>query len=48
MYIKNMIPKFEALLGISLSKKITTPMAEGYHPELEESNLLSAEDASKF
>ena len=47
-YIKNMIPKFESLLGVSLGKKITTPMAEGYHPELEESDLLNAEEASKF
>ena len=46
-YIKNVIPKFESLLGKEMSKA-KTPMSEGYHPELDDSPLLSTGEASIF
>jgi hypothetical protein len=37
-YIQNVILKFEGLFGKEL-KPIKTPMCEGYHPEVDDSNL---------
>ena len=42
-----MIPKFESLLKKEMGK-VKTPMAEGYHPELDDSPLLSTGEASVF
>ena len=46
-YIQNLIPKFEALFEKTF-KPIKTPMANDCHPELDDSPLLSDDDASKF
>lgn len=46
-YIKNLIPKFEALLNTDF-KSIKTPMSPDYHPELDNTPLLSDEDTSKY
>ena len=47
MYIKNVIPKFEKLFNQSF-KAIRTPMAEDFHPEIDDSPLCSSDDAAKF
>jgi hypothetical protein len=36
IYIQNVIPKFEDLLGKDF-KPIKTPMSEAYHPEIDDS-----------
>ena len=46
-YVGNIIPKFEALFNQEL-KRIKTPMAEDYHPEIDESPELSPDEASKY
>ena len=46
-YIKNVIPKFETLFNHTL-KPVRTPMAEDFHPEVDDSPLCSREDAAKF
>ena len=46
-YIKNVIPKFEALFGHSLNAT-KTPMAEECHPETDDSPLCSPDDGAKF
>ena len=46
-YIKNVIPKFETLFNHTL-KPVRTPMAEEFHPEVDDSPLCSSEDAAKF
>ena len=46
-YVSNIIPKFEALFETDL-KRIKTPMAEDYHPEVDESPELSPDEASKY
>ena len=46
-YIKNLIPKFEALFNMNF-KSIKTPMASDYHPELDDTPFLSDDDASKY
>ena len=46
-YIKNVVPKLEEMIGHQLAK-YSAPMAINYHPELDESELLSQEDASKY
>ena len=46
-YVTNIIPKFEDLFDQVL-KKIKTPMAENYHPEIDESPELSDDEASKY
>ena len=45
-YIKNVIPKLEEMVGHQFSKH-SAPMALNYHPELDETDLLNQEDASK-
>jgi hypothetical protein len=40
IYIQNVIPKFEGLLGKDF-KAIKTPMSEGYHPEIGSSPLCT-------
>jgi hypothetical protein len=47
-YIANVSDKFETMLGKTEFKKVKTPMMESYHPELDDSALLDASDASKF
>ena len=47
-YIKNVIPKFEALFGIAEFKPYKIPMEEGLHPELDDSPLCTDDDAAKF
>jgi hypothetical protein len=47
-YIANVSEKFETMLGRTEFKKVKTPMMESYHPELDDSALLDASDASKF
>ena len=46
-YISNLIPKFEALFERQF-KSSKTPMASDYHPKVDDSPLLSDNDASKF
>ena len=46
-YIENMIPKFEELFGTNF-KSLKTPMAADYHPETDDSPLLSDDDAAKY
>ena len=46
-YIKNVIPKFESMFGETF-KTVRTPMAEDYHPEMEDSPFLSNDDAARF
>ena len=46
-YINDVIPKFEKLLNMNF-RSYHTPMAEGYHPELDDSPLMNLEDASRF
>ena len=46
-YISNVIPKFESLLDHNL-KSIKTPMAEDYHPELDETDFLDAEGGARY
>ena len=45
--IENTIPKFEKLFDTKF-KSIKTPMEADYHPELDDSPLLSPLDASKY
>jgi hypothetical protein len=47
MYIQNVIPKFENLLGRTL-KFIKTPMSEGYHPGIDDTPLCTKEDSAKY
>ena len=46
-YIKNVIPKFELLFGETFHP-VKTPMAEDYHPEIDDSPLLNDMDIAKF
>ena len=46
-YIEGIIPKMEKLVGEVLSK-YSSPMAESYHPELNDSEYLDNEGASKY
>ena len=46
-YVSNIIPKFEALFEQNF-KQIKTPMAEDYHPEIDETPDLSPDDGSKY
>ena len=46
-YIEGIIPKMEKLVGDVLSK-YSSPMAESYHPELDDSEYLDNEGASKY
>ena len=47
-YIKNCLPKLKAMCGVTEFKKVKTPFAEDYHPELELSELLSPPEISKY
>ena len=46
-YINNIIPKFEKLVGREF-KSVKTPMAENCHPELDDSPLLTSNDAALY
>ena len=46
-YIKNSVERFERLFEKQLSTK-ATPMSEKDHPELDDSPLCNADDASKY
>ena len=46
-YIGQIIPKFEQLFNVTL-RPIKTPMDENYHPEIDTTPLLGAEDESKY
>ena len=46
-YIKNVIPKYE-LLFEEVFKPVKTPMAEDYHPEMDESDFLDAEGHARY
>ena len=46
-YLKNVIPKLENLVGKVISK-YSSPMQLNFHPELDESDLLDQEGASKY
>ena len=46
-YVKNVIPKFETLFEETF-KTFKTPMAEDYHPELDDSPLLDDLDIAKY
>ena len=46
-YIKNVTDKFEDMLGTEF-RQFKSPMAEGYHPELDDSPLLDPRSASRF
>ena len=46
-YIQNVIPKFENLFGKEL-KPIKTPMSEGYHPEVDDTQLCTDEDSAQY
>ena len=45
-HIENLIPKFEKLFN-TVFKPLKTPMAPDHHPEVDDSPLLSDEDAAK-
>ena len=51
-YVKNIIDKFKKLLGEGLEHfdfpSKPTPMAEDYHPELDESALLDEEQSTRY
>ena len=47
-YVANSLDRLGKMLGQRPFQKASTPMVESYHPELEESPLLSSEDATKF
>ena len=46
-YIENLIPKYEKLLN-NMFKPLKTPMAPEYHPEVDDSPLLSEDDTAKY
>ena len=46
-YIESCTKKLENLVGKQFPKQ-TTPMLEGYHPELDDSPLLTTQDATKY
>ena len=46
-YIENVTDKFENMFGTEF-RQYKSPMAEGYHPELEESPLLDPQGASRY
>jgi hypothetical protein len=46
-YIKNVISKFEGLLGKDF-ETIKTPISEGYHPEVDDSPLCTEDDSDKY
>ena len=46
-YIKNMVPKYEKLFDREL-KTYKTPMAEDYHPEVDDSPFVSMDDAAIY
>ena len=46
-YIENLIPKYEELLG-NLFKPLKTSMSPDYHPEIDDSPLLSEDDIAKY
>ena len=46
-YIKNVVPKFESLFGETF-RTFKTPMAEEYHPEIDDSPLLDDLHIAKF
>jgi hypothetical protein len=45
-YIQNLTPKFESLFGKEL-KPIKTPIREGYHHEIDDTSICTAEDSTK-
>ena len=45
-YISNLVLKFEKLFGLEF-KTIKTPMAEDYHPELDDSPFRSRDDGDR-
>jgi hypothetical protein len=47
IYIQNVIPKFEGLLGKDF-KPIKTHMSEGYHLEVDDSPLCAEDDSAKY
>ena len=46
-FLQNTIPKFEKLFGEPF-RSYTVPMSPDYHPELDESPLVNADDHSKY
>ena len=46
-YLSNVIPKLEGLIGKTIAT-YSSPMLTDYHPELDDSDMLSQEDASKY
>ena len=46
-YINNMIEKMEKMFGYEI-KTFKTPMHDSYHPELDDTPLVDARDASKY
>ena len=46
-YIKNVIPRFESMFHQSF-KAVKTPMAEDFHPEIDDSPLCSPLDSARF
>jgi hypothetical protein len=44
---QNVIPKFDCLSGNEF-KPIKTPMSEGYHPEIDYTNIYIEEDSTKY
>ena len=46
-YLGNVIPKLEKLVGKTIGT-YSSPMLTDYHPELDESDFLNQEDASKY
>jgi hypothetical protein len=46
-YIQNVVPKIESLFGKEL-KPIKTPMSEGYHPGIDDTNMYTGEDSDEY
>ena len=47
-YIQNCVPKIKKMVGIESLPKRNTPMSPEYHPELDETELCSTEEISKY
>jgi hypothetical protein len=47
IYIQNVIPRFEGLIGKEF-KVIKTPMSEGWHPEFDDSPLCNEDDSAQY
>jgi hypothetical protein len=45
--IQNIIPKFESFVGGEF-KPVKTPMCDGYHPEMDDTQLCTDEDSAKY